>query len=53
MKRYVIFAGDRSFARGGALDYVMDFSAKIIALGKLQDDIQRVQAAVEYLRKWT
>ena len=28
MKRYVIFAGDRSYARGGAQDYIMDFSRK-------------------------
>ena len=26
MKRYVVFAGDRAYASGGALDYVMDFS---------------------------
>lgn len=26
MKRYVVFAGDRAYAMGGALDYVMDFS---------------------------
>ena len=28
MKRYAVFAGDRSYARGGALDYVMSFSTK-------------------------
>lgn len=26
MKRYVVFTGDRCYAAGGALDYVMDFS---------------------------
>jgi hypothetical protein len=26
MKRYVVFAGDRCYASGGACDYVMDFS---------------------------
>lgn len=26
MKRYVVFAGDRTYAAGGALDYVMDFT---------------------------
>jgi len=31
MKRYVVFAGDRSYARGGALDYVMDFSRRNLA----------------------
>ena len=28
MKRYVVFAGDRAYAAGGALDYVMDFSRR-------------------------
>lgn len=28
MKRYVVFAGDRCYAVGGACDYVMDFSKK-------------------------
>ena len=28
MKRYIVFAGDRSYAAGGALDYTMDFSVK-------------------------
>lgn len=26
MKRYVIFAGDRSYAAGGALDYIADYA---------------------------
>lgn len=28
MKRYVVFAGDRSYARGGAMDFVRDFSVR-------------------------
>lgn len=26
MKRYVVFSGERCYAAGGALDYIMDFS---------------------------
>lgn len=28
MKRYIVFAGDRSFAAGGALDFVIDLSRR-------------------------
>ena len=33
MKRYVVFGGDRSYAAGGALDYLADFKTAYEARG--------------------
>lgn len=41
MKRYVVFAGDRCYAAGGALDYVMDFSRQADALNYRNQCAQR------------
>lgn len=41
MKRYVVFAGDRCYAQGGACDYLLDFSVKKEAIDYRRNYVQQ------------